>query len=514
MAKQVTESQIIYTYDGIAYRQSHDSGAPLTVSFVAAAEELLEWSSIPRRGKLEEGQIGFQRTDDPSRVLKAKDFFSKYSTNQSPTAIVVGIHPVSDSNQRSATLKLEGEFDTSITSQRCTLTISLPIEIQSPEAVHSIVDLVKSKISYRVAQDEQEVSTNELLHETLIYEEDSQLEEDEDLDKIELGQSILKAFLENLENEDWCEKNFEAIQDFAKPATIIDGQHRLRGAAACERNIPFTVCAVYDCPWSEQVFQFTVINYTQKGIPDQFITANAALSLTGLELDSLKQRFSQAGVKVLEYDLMQVVQFDENSPFYNLVNLSEKKGDLNKIGYKTMVRIAKKWYEAKHKFLAQVILPNLYKGIEGSNSQVVKQRLELWKSQDWGSFFIDFWDAIKAKYGSYPSHEEGYTLWDVGHSNLMRGVVLFELQELFFDTFSILKAKDFAFNSEAEIRRELKERVEDFTNDIPVNFFAITWGQTSLDVGPGRTSLKTTLSKLQKSGGTFKYKNSKLITGS
>lgn len=512
MAKQVTESQIIYTYDGIAYRQSHSTEAPLIVSFVASAEELLEWSSIPRRGKLEEGQIGFQRTDDPNRVLKAKEFFSRYPTNQSPTAIVVGIHPVIDDTQRIATLKLENEFEDS-TTHRCKLTISLPIEIQSVEAVQSIVDLVKSKISYRVEQDEQEVSSNELLYETLIYEDDSELEEDEDSDKIELGQSILKTFLENLESEDWCEKNFEAIQDFAKPATIIDGQHRLKGAAACERNIPFTVCAVYDCPWSEQVFQFTVINYTQKGIPDQFITANAALSLTGSELDSLKGRFSQAGVKVLEYDLMEIVQFNESSPFYSLVNLSEKKGDPNKIGYKTMVRIAKKWYEAKHKFLLQVILPNLYKDIEGSNSQVVKQRLELWKNQDWGNFFIDFWDAIRAKYGSHPSHEEGYALWDVGHSNLMRGVVIFELQELFFDTFSILKAKDFAFNSEAEIRRELRERVEDFTNDIPANFFATTWGQTSLDVGPGRASLKATLSKVQKSGGTFRYKNSSLITG-
>jgi hypothetical protein len=498
MVKNITNSHITYTYDGISYRQSEAAEAPRLVSFVVPAEELLEWASIPRRGKLEEGQIGFQRTEEEARVLKAKTFFSKYPTNQSPTAIVVGIHPVIEDAQKVATLELEDAPDSSAPC-RCKLTISLPVEIQSSGVGDNIINLVKSKIIYRVEKDDQEVSNNELLHETLIYEDDSTSDDDEaeDQENIEVGQSILKNFLENLENRDWCESNFEAIRDFAKPATIIDGQHRLLGAAACERNIPFTVCAVYDCPWSEQVFQFTVINYTHKDMPDQFITANAALSLTGSEIDTLKERFSQAGVKVLEYDLMEVVQFDENSPFYNLVNLTDKKGSTNKIEYKTMLRIAKKWYEAKHKLLAQVILPNLYKNVEGINNQVLRQRLELWKSQDWGTFFIDFWDVIKAKYGSHSSHEEGHILWDVGHSNLMHGAVLFELQELFFDTFSVLKAKNFAFEREIEIRKELKERIEDFTNDIPAEFFATTWTQTSLDTGAGRNILKTTLGKLK-----------------
>ena len=101
-----------------------------------------------------------------------------------------------------------------------------------------------------------------------------------DGEELELGRSVLSDLADSLDDPAWLEDgdNANAVLDMAKPATIIDGQHRLLGADATERGIPFSVVALVDCPWAEQVFQFTVVNYTAKGIPDQFITANAALS--------------------------------------------------------------------------------------------------------------------------------------------------------------------------------------------------------------------------------------------
>ena len=110
-------------------------------------------------------------------------------------------------------------------------------------------------------------------------EDDNAEETDAEEEPIELGRSLIEKLRQQLDNRDWCEQNIDALKHMARPATISDGQHRLGGAGRCERYIPFTVCAIYDCPWPEQIFQFTVVNYTARGIPDQFITANAALCL-------------------------------------------------------------------------------------------------------------------------------------------------------------------------------------------------------------------------------------------
>src|SRR4051794_5406731 len=82
-----------FRYRGSAYRQSPLGDSPWIVSFVTSAEELLQWAGIPRRS--EENFAGFQRGEDPVRVSKAKDFFSM-PQNQSPTALIVGIHPDGD----------------------------------------------------------------------------------------------------------------------------------------------------------------------------------------------------------------------------------------------------------------------------------------------------------------------------------------------------------------------------------------------------------------------------------
>src|ERR1700722_3574850 len=94
-----------YVYTGTAYRQAIDPSAPWLVSFVAPAEELLKWCGIPRRS--EQNQAGFQRLETPARVLRAKEFFEQ-SSNQSPTALIVGLH---SPDQTSQIARIEFEDD-------------------------------------------------------------------------------------------------------------------------------------------------------------------------------------------------------------------------------------------------------------------------------------------------------------------------------------------------------------------------------------------------------------------
>lgn len=512
------------TYEGTAYKQSRAAGAPWIISFVSSAEDLLVWAGIPRRAT--SGLVGFQRALDEPRVEKAKVFFNT-NLNQSPTALVVGVHPQSDPNRLVNLEFLEGDANSNV--RRCRLVIDfaagdLPIEAAVAQVKAQIVTRLGTgsaalgsdadadgEIVESDASDQVEILAGDPGVASVLDVQD--VDPDEQDDEIELGRSVLRDLLANLGDEQWTVEHAEDIRDLAKPATIIDGQHRVVGAQLCERNIPFAVCAIFDCSWPEQVFQFTVVNYTAKGIPDQFITANAALSLTKDELNALQSRLVQAGVKVIEYELMKVVEFDPRSPFHGLVNLSEKS-DPNKIGYNTMVRVARRWYDAKHPAFLN-LLPQLYPDMPGKKNKA--KRLDRWKREDWGEFFIDFWRVIHGMYQPYGSHEAGHSLWDVGHSNLIVAIVLYELQEAFLKN---LNAQDEEFfipkdptNAVLELRDKLRKRAEKFVEWIPANFFSSRWGWSSLSIGPGRAALSDALTKFVDSKGSFQYANSSLVTG-
>jgi hypothetical protein len=331
---------------------------------------------------------------------------------------------------------------------------------------------------------------------------------------IELGRSLLYELLKRLDDEAWCAAHQTDLRDLAKPATVIDGQHRILAAAQCERSIPFSVCAIFDCDWAEQVFQFTVVNYTARGIPDQFITANAALSLTKAELAVLQDRLVQAGVKVIEYELMRVVQFDSESPFYDLVNLTDK-GNPEKIGYKAMVRLAKMWYSGKHPAFSH-LLQGLYPDLPGNKA--ARKRLDRWREGDWGIFFKDFWQTAYKRYSSVKSEKTGHGLWTPGNSNLLTGVVLQELQEAFLDHLAQQDVETFFTAADKtsavkELRARVEKRADTFLKWIPGEFFAADWLLKSLNIGPGREALQQVFDQFVKTKGKYQYAKSAFFTG-
>lgn len=509
-------------YEGIAYRQAIDPSSPWLITFVACAEELSRWAGVPHRS--DENVTGFQRLEDPIRVQKAKEFFD-IAQNQSPTAIVLGFHATPGGTEPGLSVTIE-PGENSI--RRCVVTVHRDVSVMSLEQLATVV---KAQVQSRLDADSPE--SDEPSGETEALETDLE-NSDENVpgggdplsdatphqeepvadEEIELGRSLLQHLRTHLGDMTWCKDNADALRDIAKPATVIDGQHRLRGAEACERAIPFTVCALVDCSWPEQVFQFTVVNYTARGIPDQFITANAALSLTREELATLRTRLVQAKVKVIEYELMRVIHFDEQSPFFNLVNLTEKK-DSSRIGYKTMVKIAKVWYQGRHDAL-KLLIPALYpdaKGIKGTS-----ERMRRWKDGDWGLFFQDFWNVIKDIYSPHTDPDTGSSLWTVGQSNLMIAIVLLEIQEQFLVN---LGGQDEEYfqpkepgNAINELRQKIRERAKKFAGYLPHEFFEAKWGLgTGLNIGPGRKALQEVLQNLVNKKGKYQYEKSALLTG-
>ena len=72
----------------------------------------------------------------------------------------------------------------------------------------------------------------------------------------------------------------ENLKEMLMPALVIDGLHRLGPT------------------WKEQVFRFVLVNDKPSGIPKPFITSLAGMSLTSAELVQLRDRLTQAGLKL------------------------------------------------------------------------------------------------------------------------------------------------------------------------------------------------------------------------
>jgi hypothetical protein len=503
-------------YSGVAYKQAISPNAPWIISFVAGANDLLEWVGIPRR--TEKGLVGFQRLDNEEKVNRAKEYFMD-PNNQSPTALILGIHQSDKEINKPVELIFDSSDDAGQNIRKCKLVINFDSESLSNEDIKNII---RSQIKSRLSQESKSVNgddAEELDDPTDELDEDVD-EDDDSKDKsggeIELGRSLLSDLLNKLSDDTWFEDNKEALLDYAKPATLIDGQHRLKGADLTERGIPFTICALYDCAWSEQVFQFTIVNYTQNGIPDQFITANAALSLTGNELKTLTDRLTQAKVKVIEYDLMKVVNFDDASPFFKLINLGSGK-DSSRIGYKAMVRVAKQWYSGKHAGVAPII-ENIYPDLPGTKAQKRRAALQLWKDNDiWGEFFKAFWQEVKSHYETEPSHIKGHYLWEVGHSNLMIAAVLAQFQDTFMKNLAaqdeIFFKVDRGHDPVPELIRKCRDRCKQLLQSFPADFFGREWKQKSLDTGAGKTQLSEVFTEMREKKGRYGYANCSLITG-
>ena len=169
----------------------------------------------------------------------------------------------------------------------------------------------------------------------------------------------------------------DTLKQMLKPGLIIDGQHRLHGAAKTEQNIKFLVCGMVDIPWKEQVFQFAIINDKAKKIDKAFITSLAAISLTSSELSKLQDRLIQAKVNIDEVEVMTQIGYDRDSPFLNHVDFKVKNNP-DRLGYNTIKGIGFTWYIPKResiRFIAKYILQDP----DGEEIKSIKALEQAWK---------------------------------------------------------------------------------------------------------------------------------------
>ncbi|WNG27698.1 hypothetical protein F0U62_29455 [Cystobacter fuscus] len=482
------------TYNVLAFRQQEKS--PIQITFVAHAGDILQWSGIPR--KSDELLTGYQRFRDPKRVDQEIVPYFQNPKNCSPTAVIVALRKdtgVGSCSLNPSSIKT-GEIIQAV------LTIEIDDQLLVGDAVfEAALDFVNKRLP--------ETEPDEAAEDESI--EDEEIVED-DQSNIHLGSATLrqmKALLEDKAN--WANPSFRlAILDYVKPAFLIDGQHRTSAAAKIGQNgLPFMVCGLFDAPWEEQVFQFTVVNLKQNPIPPSLITSIAALSLTRQEQNEVEARLRQAGVRMQEVTIMSLAAYDDRSPFAGMIDMAvgdpKKKGE--KLGYGGMRRIASVWYSASRTSLTQ-IANNLY-GTTSSTSARQKWRTD----GAWFDFFCAFWDTIRETYDPQ--------IWKKGASQLMIGAHLWALQEVILEQadgqvdshWHLPKVTPDELAQTFEARKEsligkLKEVIATTIKYFPEDMWTIKWSKTSQDTGPGREELanffQNFIDKGKKGGGLWK----------
>ncbi|PCC66744.1 hypothetical protein NAEX_09339 [Nannocystis exedens] len=471
----------------------------------------MAWAGIPR--KSDELLTGFQRFRNDERVDREVVPFFQNPKNCSPTAVIVGL--------RRDTGLAKCLLDKNVIEAGCPVQATLTIEID--DKALSSNQIFESALSF-VRRRLQVSSGNALLEVEDTPSENEGNEEDEGEDsededgiseEIHLGSSTLLQMKEKLEDRsNWENGAFrKAIEDYVKPAFLIDGQHRVSAAAKIGmKGLPFIVCGLYDADWEEQVFQFTVVNLKPKPIPPSLITSIAALSLTKQEQKEIEGRLTQAGVRMREVSMMSLVGYDPESPFADLIDMAvgDPRNKSQKLGYGALKRIASEWQRGTRESMTLIA-----KSLADTTSERVARAV--WRDTSnappWFQFFCVFWKAIR---DSYPAE-----LWSKGKSRLFIGAHLWALQEVILlqadaqvaSTWNVRvepgtdeeEARQIRF---AALAGKLQEVVAHFVQYFPVEMWKMEWARESMDTNAGRKELvdlfNLFISEGKKAGGVWK----------
>lgn len=522
-----------YSYIGQRYSQG-DSDLQL-VTFCASASDVLRWGGVPSKNERFHG--GFQRALS-ARYKKIIEFFD--SGQCSPGAIVVAFR---ESVLQMTDLGFPGAWpDVSQLTTRPQFSIlefsaNEEDDLSLAELATRVRDLLDTRPGFSAVDNEQEENGTETEDASEngaagVEEEIAATADDQD-DDLDVGHSKLRAFYDFIGNENaveaWIkveEEKIEAIKakkslsqqekefvaftpterlratliSLLRPAMIVDGQHRVNGANESEKDdIVFTVCAIKDADWVEQVFQFVVLNKMAKPISKDFLTELLNTSLTNREIQDIDKRLEKIGIKNADRRIHKYINHDSRSPFAGLVAEAGEVAGIDssgKLSQQGMLGLAKRWRSVSAGGKTQEMqcfLPYL-------DAKTLGEAREAWADYEtWMALFFAFWTEVRSIYA--PHH-----IWEKREKyHLLYIVTLQSLQDLFIES----KAKGRVKFSSLE---DFCEQVRDFFNPVPATFFQ-NWTATGLQSGQGWDAIKAavemfqngaTLAKVQSQSSLFK----------
>ncbi|MBB5458762.1 hypothetical protein [Paraburkholderia sp. Cpub6] len=525
-----------YEYIGQLYKQG--SSKLELVNFCATAKDIKSWGGVP--AKTERFHGGFQRALS-ERYKKITRYFDDGQC--SPTSIVVafrqGALKVSELAYPSTSwpseeilsekptfvhlalnVDIEDEDDIALSELRKRVSEFLAprLHIGETSGLGDTADTEASENDDDESTDESdEVLQSDGVLDVPIEASDAEVLEDADGSDAELdvGHSKLRAFYDFITDEKKIEQwlndaNVKYAQISAKvkktpkendfleyspeqrlryslvsllrPAMIVDGQHRVWGAynSKSAGDIKFTVCAIKDTDWIEQVFQFVVLNKLAHPISPGFLTSLLNTSLTNSEVSEIEERFDVIGIKNVDRKIIKYLNHNEVSPFYQMVSEpSELQGVDNegKLSDKGMIRLAKRWIGVtRAKKELEMFVPAL--GVPSISA--ARKKWE--KDEAWIEYFFAFWTLLKNKY------QEG-GVWEKKTGHLLYIVTMSAMQDLFL-------RKKSGGDAEFKNLEDFKAQVAKFFDRVLPTFF-MDWQLTGLQSGDGPDWIKKGIEALR-----------------
>lgn len=470
-----------HTYIAQIFRQRADSNTELLL-FVAPAGELKKWAGVPR--KTFDYQHGFQRTLHPGRVGELSQFFAEDAENVSPTSIVLGIN-LDQTYVKISPIKGKGASDGLVT-----IEVDIPDFEQEP--IETLIRMAAAHLETRLPKetiDEIHKDLDAAVSAAISLEDEEQVDDtfggSDETDTLEALQQSDRSFLGDfyaelmgyerglipVKNEGQLR---QILFSLLKPAIIVDGQHRVFGAAAADETIRLPVCALAGSNWVENVYQFVVINQKAKPIKPAFLSSIIATSLTDDEIQSVFNRLEVSKVNVDKAQIMNRVDRDAESPFKGMIDF-EVQGAPGFLQFPGMHALVKQFQN----------IPKSHRLLLSSDD---------WEADNWLPHFYALWSGVKEYFTSQDNR-----LWnepsDANPNNLLKIVTLQQIQTLMLDNWT--DSRFFKFGAP----EDTKKAAIQFWDQFPATFFTDEWKQKGLQTSVGRKLLSDTMMETRRNIG-------------
>lgn len=440
-------------------------GAPPFYVTAGPARQLLEWCDIPRAKA--DYMAGYQRALNTARSSSLTEYLRISPSNIVPGAVIIAV---------------DSDYVTIADGPQVSEITIRDDERSFEEKLQELFGSFSTRLS------NEELESADIEFSADEWEEEEDDEASEPSSYLALLTRELRGAVENWDGLD-VERQ-QAIRSFidgvSKPGLIIDGQHRVNGAAGVEIDVQLPIVLVPGLQYAEQVFQFYVLNSKARPLRPTELRRIVSTSLTNQEIKDLFQRFQQAGVDPDAARWTHELNTRQDSPFLHRIDF----------GYGMPGAIIK---ENVADQLARAFVkmpPRRYK-------KLLIPLGDSWKT-DHGhrlNIFFWFWRAIKDEYEATWAAAEKAADQGALH-NLFKKVALVTLQSFVLDRFVTAlsyrgESAPPPFSSEEEVRRLVSQTLD----HLPGEFFDREWKMTQIDTSEGRKELYEAMEEVHKNQG-------------
>ena len=426
----------------------------LLLLFAAPARAIVSWAGIPRKGW--RVRMLYQRWVTQGREREVKAFWDDAARYQGerhayllgPTALTLAATQPLDLTDEGLSLSYQRPFAVEDSEFQ-------QIEKAAQGALATILPRLTPSERHRVEQ-----LSSDVTYAPTEYESNQVLNSAIQISQLTHDAEGFCTYNE-IDNDGRSEL-LEALEALCRPALVVDGQHRLLGAALSEHTVTLPAVLIPRASWLDQIYQFVVINETARRVQSDLLTDIFGNSLTPDEQSTVRQWLQASHIQVESRIAAVVAGTHPDSPFKDLVKLQLGKNQVAK-GYITEITVRQLIEGGRGGTPGWRGDPDFY-------SYYVKhtfpdfEEWQSWTAGRWREYWFAFWSEVADYYNSTTREYnrvrgEPVLLWGPVQTNLTKAVTLRLMQELFI-TISIEEAKA-AEKAAESLRGVLSGRVAD-----------------------------------------------------